>query len=391
MSSIVDRLAAAEQPVRPRQGASNADVHRDPQSGQIDAVTLNLNAAPGLEEAAWREEIKRVTGLDIPEGREVVLTDTRYWGNPETPNIYCKFVIRDRAATRAELEDLFKLAKKAKPARKPKTAQPRALVVAYADAQVGKVGSRGGTQELIERVYDKFDALEARARQLKCETAVLAEVGDCVESFENVASQGFTNDLSFPEQLRVARRLYTDAAMRLAKLHSRVVCLGVPSNHAQWRRGKDLLGRPGDDYGLETLMAVSDAFALNPEAFGHVEFKIPDTWNESMSIDLYGTIMAVTHGHQVNRPEGIPRWWADQVHGGQPSFDADILLTGHFHHARMQPTGRSPHTGRQRTWFQAPTLDNGSDWYRHRAGSDSDPGLMTFTVGEDGWDDLKIL
>ena len=389
MSSITDRLKAAEQPLRQRPAA---DVHRDVQTGMVDTVTLNLQAAPAAEEGAWREEIKRVTGLEIPADREVVLTDTRYWGNPETPNVYCKFVIRDRQVSAADLEDLVKLVKRAKAARKPKAAlKPRALVVAYADAQVGKVGSRGGTQELLERVYDKFDKLEDHAKSLGCETAVLADCGDCVESFENVAGQAFTNDLSFPEQLRVARRLYTDVAMRLAKLHSRLVCLGVPSNHGQWRRGKDILGRPGDDYGLETLIAVSDAFAMNPDAFGHVEFKIPDMWHESLAIDLYGTVLAVSHGHQVNRPEGIPRWWADQVHGGQPSYDADILLTGHFHHARMQPSGRSPHTGRQRMWFQAPTLDNGSDWYRHRAGSDSDPGLMTFTVDADGWDNLKIL
>src|SRR5690606_30317931 len=62
-------------------------------------------------------------------------------------------------------------------------------------------------------------------------------------------------------------------------------------------------------------------------------------------LDIHGTILAVAHGHQANNPDRIPQWWANQVHGGQPAADADILLTAHFHHLRVQPTGRNPHSG----------------------------------------------
>jgi hypothetical protein len=53
----------------------------------------------------------------------------------------------------------------------------------------------------------------------------------------------------------------------------------------------------------------------------------------------------------------------------------------------------NPITGKSKWWFQAPTQDNGSDWYRHRSGSDSDPGLLIFTVNQDGWirDSLTLL
>src|SRR5690606_10652646 len=188
----------------------------------------------------------------------------------------------------------------------PATAAPkqretsgRALVVAWADLQVGKVGSRGGAEQLVARVMEKLAALEQRARQLKSDSCYLIDVGDCVESFENTPEQQWTNDLSFPEQLRVGRRLFTEAALRLAKLHPAMVVAAVPSNHGRWRRGKGNLGRPGDDYGIEILTSVADAFALNPDALGHVRFVVPEVWDETIALDVHGTILAAAHGHQV--------------------------------------------------------------------------------------------
>jgi hypothetical protein len=61
------------------------------------------------------------------------------------------------------------------------------------------------------------------------------------------------------------------------------------------------------------------------------------------------------------------------------------LISGHFHHFRAQQLGAG------RLWVQAPTLDNGSDWYAMRSGEVSQPGLMVFSVTKDGWDDLRIL
>ncbi|WHT21003.1 hypothetical protein N8J89_08030 [Crossiella sp. CA-258035] len=363
--------------------------------GQIAEAIVQFN--PGEmsdDEKAWRAEIQRVTGFTIPEHRQVELKDTRYWGDPQTPYIYCRFTITDRdtSAERLDVEDLVKAVKAVRRKAAPKAAGTgRALIVAWADLQFGKAGSRGDSEDLVNRVLSKLDALDGYAKETCCDSAYLVDVGDCVESFENVPSQAFTNDLSFPEQLRLARRMFTEAAMRLARSHAQVTCVGVPSNHGRWRKGKDQLGRPGDDYGIETLVAVSDAFALNPDAFGHVQFVVPDVWEETVALDVNGTILAVTHGHQVGRPEQIPNWWAQQVHGGQPAADADILLTGHFHSVRVQPSGRSAHTGRAKWFIQAPTLDNGSDWYRLKYGADSDPALMVFTVDANGWDNLRLL
>src|SRR5690606_7764938 len=107
-------------------------------------------------------------------------------------------------------------------------------------------------------------------------------------------------------------RLFTEAALRLAKLHPEMTVAAVPSNHGRWRRGKGNLGRPGDDYGIEILTQVADAFALNPEALGHVKFVVPEVWDETIALDIHGTILAVSHGHQATNPDRIPQWWANQ-------------------------------------------------------------------------------
>jgi hypothetical protein len=397
--ALSDRLAQPVQPDarRPRRGhprGDELDVRYDAAKGVVEVEGREAAVAIGAEERQWRADITRVTGFAVPDHRRVELTDVRRWGDPAEPYVYVRYRILDRESEgdRLDVEDLVRAVKAVRRKTAPvPTGTERALVVPWADLQVGKVGSRGDSEDLVNRVLEKLDALEAHARSVKADTAYLIDVGDCVESFENTPQQGFTNDLSFPEQLRLARRLFTEAALRLSKLHSRVVCAAVPSNHGRWRRGKDALGKPGDDYGIETLTAVADAFALNPDALGHVSFVVPDVWQESLTLDVYGTLLGVVHGHQVNRPERLATWWAGQAHGGQPVADADILLSGHFHHLWVTATGRSAHTGRSKWLVQAPTLDNGSDWYRLRSGHDSDPALLTFTVDANGWDGLKLL
>jgi hypothetical protein len=392
--ALSDRLAGSRAPdarrdrIAPPKGFEPG-VRYEP-DGSVE-VTVQLTEVPE-NEVAWREAITRVTGLDVPLEREVKLTQVRYWGR-EGEFSYCRFSISDRAVCSGlDVDGLVKAARAVKRTTPPKTAgTDKALVVAWADLQVGKVGSLGDSETLVSRVMDKIDSLEKHARTVKADTAYLVDVGDCIENFENTSSQMFTNDLSLPEQIRLARRLFTECAMRLAKTHSKVVVAGVPSNHGAWRRGKGSLGKPLDDFGIETLVAVADAFALNPAAFGHVSFVLPGEWEETLALDVNGTILSIAHGHQVNRPEGLALWWAKQVHGGQPAADADILLTGHFHHLRIQETGKSAHTGRSKWLIQAPTLDNGSDWYRHRSGETSEPALLTFVIDADGWSGLKRL
>lgn len=305
---------------------------------------------------------------------------------------YYRITIRRRTpGDRQDFASLMKLARASR--RKPRTADAkpeRAVVVGYADPQTGKVASRGGTKELLDRVQATLGLLEDYVREVKADTAYLLDAGDAIEGFENVAAQSFTNDLSLPRQVEVASDILFEFTDMLARNHDSVVVAGVGSNHCRWRRGKDALGLPGDDWGVHMLRQMRKALALNP-AYSHVDVVWPGEHEETLALDVCGTIVGLAHGHQVSRPDQIPTWWAGQVHGGQAIAHASILVTGHFHHFRSQPSGRDPWHKREKRWFQCPTLDNGSDWYRHHSGEDSDTGLLVFTVDEGGWDNLRVL
>lgn len=263
--------------------------------------------------------------------------------------------------------------------------QKRALVVVWADPQVGKTGSRGGTPELIARVQEKREKLKEYAFMWETTEAYFLSVGDEVESFENTPQQAFTNDLSFPDQLDLELTFELDIVTDLAQTHEKVKVGGISSNHCRWRAGKNALGLPKDDFGLYLKRQLEKALRLNP-TYDHVTFQYPEPWDETMSLDVLGTQVGMAHGHQVNNPNGIETWWQKQTFGAQATAQSDVLLTGHFHTFRAQPVGRSLANGKNRWWLQAPTLDSGSDWFRNIAGSDSDAGLMVFTVTDAGFD-----
>jgi len=261
----------------------------------------------------------------------------------------------------------------------------KSLVVVWADIQVGKTGSRGGTPELIARIAQKREALREYMYWHPAKEAFFLSVGDEVESFENVAAQAFTNDLSFPDQLDLELTFELDMITTLAKGVDKVTVAGCSSNHCRWRAGKGVLGKPKDDYGIYIKRQLEKALRLNT-SYDKVVFEYPNEWDETMAVDVQGTRVGIAHGHQVNNPNNIEDWWRKQVFGRGATADADILVTGHFHTFRAQPVGRSQRTGKNRWWLQAPTLDNGSDWYRESQGSDSDEGLLVFLVDENGLD-----
>ena len=264
----------------------------------------------------------------------------------------------------------------------------RTLVVPFSDLQAGKVGSRGDSEALVERVLEKKDKLAKYIAEQGCSEAVFLDGGDVVESFENTAQQGFTNDLSIMQQLDLAGTLEQEFISLLAATHDKVTVGGVPSNHAAWRKGKDILGRPSDDWGLFLLKQIQKAYKLAPEAYGHVVFQFPGEWEKGLCIPVQGLDIGLVHGEDSSLAQ-MENWWAKQVHGNSPIASADILITAHYHTLGLKPSGRSQKTGKQKYWIATPTLDNGSDWWANKSGSDSDPGLMAFVIDSEIGFDLQ--
>lgn len=257
----------------------------------------------------------------------------------------------------------------------------RATVIVWADPQIGKTGSRGGTAELIERSTVIRQKLGALMTDRNPSQILIADAGDGIEGFESGGNPMFTNDLSLSGQLDTyGTELFE--YINLAHAHAPVTVAGIPSNHAAWRCGKQNLGKPSDDLGLfmhKQVEKVTDAARMD------VQWVKPSEYDESVAVDFYGTKIGMVHGNQFAPGKSVD-WWQGQTFGSQAVASADILVSGHYHSFSASVAGRNPVSGRQRWSLGAPTLDNGSDWFRQVKGRDSDPGLMVFDVTADGFD-----
>jgi hypothetical protein len=268
---------------------------------------------------------------------------------------------------------------KAKP--QVKVESDKALVVMLSDFQIGKVDSRGNTEDLLARIFAAYDQLEARVKRGKFAQVIIAEMGDVIEGFYNKADQQqvYSNSHSIMNQVDLAISVTWELIKRLRN-YSELSYATVASNHCQWRISKQQVGNPGeDDWGIVIAKQLA---RLAKETDTQLKVLIPNPHDESLAVDVFGDqfhVLGLWHGHQASRPEGIPDWWTKQAFGQQPVSAATIGLTGHFHHLRVQELGQS-HNGGSRFWIQGRTMDNGSNWYRLNSGSDSQAGITCFEL-----------
>lgn len=267
----------------------------------------------------------------------------------------------------------------------PKATNPQSFVIAPSDMQIGKTSFNGGTTETVERVLESFGTAAAFAKEFRPESIVIAELGDPLENFYSTSSQRETNDLDLTGQIRVARRLLLDGIKQLAPYAPRVVYASVPSNHGSVRVGfKAPAGDNHNDWGLEILDQLQDAVE-GRSGLEHVEFQKPVHLYESMMVEASNTKLGLVHGHQARGAEKLGEWWKGQDHGRQPTANADILLSGHWHSFRVQ------HSGNGRWIMVSPASDPGSDWFTNITGEWSESGMLSFTTADGHWDNLRIL
>lgn len=382
--SLAATLSTVTRDLEPREGVTIS--YRD---GVIPEF-IDIPSAPEAHSSAEHRQIVADLGVDIPEGYELQLVEARKNMNAWTRDS----VDQERAVTRPNWTYRFKVVRAQQTlqikefrdyvrqlSRKPKEVQApsrRTCVFPYADPQVGKAQhTGGGTTDTEHRVSDSFYKAQDYYRQMKGDSIVFGDMGDACENTQNTSSQISTNDLSFPEQIRVARRLFMFGADLFSKLTTDLTVFGVPSNHMQWRENGKARGTADADFGLDIVASVQDAFGLNTDAYGHVQFKYPDRYREALVLNVAGLNTGFFHGHQANNPDSMKKWIAGQVAGKQALAAADLFVWGHFHSFRAE-TILANQFG-----LQCPSLDNGSDWFTNLTGIWSDPGLLAFTV-EDG-------
>ena len=291
-----------------------------------------------------------------------------------------KFTLRQKNAT-IDLPALFAEAKKTRKPKPKETTKGKALIVVPADWQVGKVGSKGNTQDLIARLYESFDRIEEKAKKGKYEQIVIIDAGDIIESFSSKANyqQLESNDLSPMQQVDLAASLMWNLLKRMTK-YAPVKYGSVASNHCQNRFQGQTVGRPGlDDWGIVITQQLK---RLAQEVGLDVQFFVPHPDEEGFVLDVFDDgyhLLGAVHGHQASRPKMFPTWWKNQAFGNNWASSASLMISAHFHHTCLLEMGTA-HNGGPRWWLQASTSDNGSDWFARQSGEVSANAITCFEL-----------
>lgn len=259
-------------------------------------------------------------------------------------------------------------------------------IIALGDMQFFKMdgdGVVGTLKRSIDCLDRAADLLEFYRRRFDIGHIHIAWLGDHIEGFN---SQGGANvwrtNGTLNEQLTLARRTMLHALTTYSPLAERVSMVAVPGNHGEPQRFSGSgITRYDDSHDTGTLIAVHDGARLNPEAFGHVEFYVPETDELSVALDLSGTITTHAHGHEW-RPGKHFEWWQGQAFNRQSAFHGShLLLAGHLHHEFVDTEG-------DRTFIQVPAMESESTWWRHRTGAVGAPGLL-FAITANGETNVK--
>lgn len=285
-----------------------------------------------------------------------------------------------------DLDDLTAPILKSKPKTAP--AGDAAFVVPIGDWQIGKTDGDGlaGT---IERIQSAIDNLELRVKQLrksghKLGTLVIASLGDLGEGCNgHYEQQTFSVELDRRDQNKVVRRLARNLLLKLAPMFDEVIVAAVAGNHGENRQNGKSFTSTNDNDDVAIWESIAEAFAMNPEAFGHIKWLLPRQ-ELSVSFEVNGKVLGLAHGHQAKGFD-ISKWWQAQSLANRPVAAADILLTGHFHHFKLVEVAKA------KWWLQVPSLDGGSLWFEEMRGAGNSHGQVCFVLDENGWRELEVL
>jgi len=269
--------------------------------------------------------------------------------------------------------------------------------VVIGDWQTGGNENGSGSEALVGRVAHMIDSVKERITELRklgrpISVLQVLCVGDLIENCDGFyANQLATTDLDLRSQVTATKRLLARAIAEWSTLFPEVRVIAVGGNHGENRSsgaGGKLATTWADNWDLQIVESIADAFAMNPDKFGHVKFLIPRE-DLSVTFDCAGWIFGITHGHLArtsgNAEQKLYSWYKNMAAGGLPIGDAHVIVSGHFHHYRNSTLGKAQ-------WLQCPAIDSGSRWFLDSTGQHSDPGLLTFcTYPESRVTDVQIL
>jgi hypothetical protein len=298
-----------------------------------------------------------------------------------------KGIVRRKHPARDEWFDvLLKDISKKKPLKKKKITSKQAFIWCMSDWQLGK--DDYGVENTLKR-YDL--ALQRGVEQVKALGGVdeiyLLSMGDLTEGcYGFYDSQPFNISLTLQQQYHLARKLIMKTVDTFLPYANKIVLSVVPANHGEMSRSSkgQVVTNRLDNSDTMHIEICGEIMAQNPR-YKKVSVSIPEGFHHTLTIK--NLTLAFSHGHMHAGGSGhegkIMKWWQGQMFGHLPPGEADILITGHFHHPRLMQQGN-------RTWMQCPSIDASTD-FTARTGMWSKPGVLCFTISKEGWDNYKIV
>jgi len=387
-------MGLADRALNPFQGknAVKPPPGHEPGALEWDGEKGTLHTPLMPETTVWDDTLREHTPFS-PE-THMIVPPVKYktWTMPgsEDPHYWYALTIVERTSS-ARLADVEELSlaigkRKARP-RSDLLSSGTHLHVCLADWQAGKA-ERGGIAELGNRVEALGAQVESRwkeLKRLKLEPSVLHVngLGDLVENCRGFYSgQHFQIDSNLRTQRRFVRRALLELLDRWGRFAPEVHVHAVGGNHGENRATEGSDTDAADNFDVAVFEDCADAMALNPERYHNYKWQLPEH-DLTLTYAHDNFVIGMAHGHQAQGKDLI-KWWAGQMKGRRPVGDADLLVTGHYHHTVVNQEG-------PRTWIQCPTLDGGSPYFAEKTGLESPPGTMTFVTDGAGWFGMEVM
>ena len=356
---------------------------------------VTLPPTPALaDEASWAAAVESL-GVSVPDGFRVRLCEAKFdpvaWtrDNADQNKAITKAVWRYRfiievAPSRIDIDDLLKAVKTRTPKTQLATTDVASFVFACGDLQLGKPDG-DGSAGTAQRFYDSLERSVTRYKTLKKRgqvgPVVLPWLGDCIEGTESQGSNLIARlDLTMTEMVRVYRRLLAEQVSTFATLTEDVTVAVVPGNHDEAKRvGNQMATRYDDSWAIEGASQVADVMS----AKGYeIKWLFPDKDGLHVTLDVQGTRIGLLHGHQTRGK--MQTWLANKAMSRDAIGTADVVLSGHYHHLRLEQMGPT-------TWMQTGALDGNSTWWAHKGGLNAPPAALTFITAGGVWSGLEIV
>tara|TARA_R110000764_G_scaffold202949_5_gene288206 strand:- start:376 stop:1614 length:1239 start_codon:yes stop_codon:yes gene_type:complete len=292
--------------------------------------------------------------------------------------------IADSAAA-VDLEDIIKAAKGAK--NKPVTTKDneRVYFVQITDLQAGQADG-DGVEGMVKRALQVPQLVADDLAMLKkagtpATSIFVPMTGDLVEGISGwYEMQTFSVSLDRREQVKLVRRLVSEILIALAGHGLPVHVAVVPGNHGENRQNGKAYTTLGDNDDVAVIEQIAEAFKM-ADNLDHVTFSFPGANRLSLTVEVMGWIVALTHGH-IARGGGNPTqkllgWFKTMAGIKDPVGDADLMFVGHYHHLILtQLIGDV-------VMVMGGALCDASDWFSQSAGLVSDPCIVKGTITAD--------